>query len=39
MKSSFMLNQENVIVKHIESCKPRERCQADIVYIPNFAWY
>ena len=30
--------QKNVIVKHIESYKPRERYQADTVLYPNFVW-
>ena len=38
MKSSFFWTKKNVKSKNIESYKPRERFQADIVLPPNFVW-
>ena len=38
LKSSFSEPRKNVKVKYIESYKPRERYQADIVLISNYVW-
>ena len=38
MKSSFSKPRKNVEIAHIESYKPRENYQADIVLLPNFIW-
>ena len=34
----FFQIKKNVIIKHIESYKPREKCQADIVLLSNYVW-
>ena len=33
-----VLTKKKVIVKHFESCKLRQRCQADTVILSNFVW-
>ena len=38
MNEVFFEPRKNVIVKLIESSKPRERYQADIVLLLNFVW-
>ena len=38
MEFYFSKPIKNVIVKHIGSYKPRDRCQADKNLLPNFMW-
>ena len=35
----FFWSRKNVKEKHIESYHPRERYQADIIFLPNYVWY
>ena len=37
MKSSFSKPRKNLIIKHFESYKPRERYQADVIFL-YFVW-